>query len=388
MIAYFDCFCGAAGDMLLAALLDAGADLDRVRKEIEKIDLPNEIRIDVEQVHRAGLRASHLVIEGARDPVLNSYADVSRLIDNAGLDQEVETRARSILERLVRAESTVHGVEIEKTHLHEIAAADTLIDVVGFSAALQSLDIDEVVVSKIATGKGAIRTAHGEIQNPSPAVVELLKGAPLYGRDLEVEILTPTGAAILADVTSSFGSMPPVKISSIGYGAGTRVLDIPNVVRVIVGERISRDAESIDALLLETNIDDMNPEIYQFVSEKLFEAGVDDVWITPGVGKSGRPMQVLSVLAPPFLELEVRRIIVTETSSLGLRSLPVNKWMAERTWIEVSVEGFPIRVKIGSREGEIVNTAPEYADCADVARRTGIPLKEVFRRALVEASKT
>lgn len=386
MIAYFECFSGAAGDMLLAALLDAGADLDRVKKEIEKIDLPNEVSLDVEQVHRAGLRAAHLVIEGAQDPVLHSYADVSRLLDNAGLDQAVEARARSILERLVRAESTVHGVDIEKTHLHEIAAADTLIDVVGFAAALQSLDIDEVVVSKIATGKGSIETAHGEIPNPSPAVVELLKGAPLYGRDLDAEILTPTGAAILADVASSFGPIPPIKVMSIGYGAGTRVLDIPNVVRVIIGKRITNDAESIDALLLETNIDDMNPEIYQFVSEKLFEAGVDDVWITPGIGKSGRPMQVLSVLAAPFLELEVRRIIVTETSSLGLRSRPVNKWMAERTWIEVSVEGFPIRVKIGSREGETVNIAPEYTDCADVARRTGIPLKEVFRKALVEAS--
>jgi len=386
MIGYIDCFCGAAGDMLLAAFLDAGADLDWVRKQIEKVDLPEPVSIETSEVNRGGLRGLQLLIDGGDQMAARSHSEIARLLDGAALDDGVEQRARRILDRLIRAEAAVHGIPSKDVHLHEIAAADTIIDVVGVSAAVDSLGLEEIVVSPVATGVGSIDTAHGVVPNPSPVVVELMKGAPLYSRELTAEILTPTGAAIVTELASSFGPIPPLTLSASGYGAGTRDLEIPNLVRVITGERTTEETESTESLIIEANIDDMNPEIYAYVSEKLFAAGADDVWIIPGIGKGGRPLQVLSVLSPTHLGSEMRGIILTETSSLGVRARPVSKWMTDREWIEVKVEGLPVRIKIGRINGKPVNFAPEYSDCSQVARKTGIPLKEVFRFALAAAT--
>ncbi|MBW3588116.1 MAG: nickel pincer cofactor biosynthesis protein LarC [Actinobacteria bacterium] len=386
MIGYIDCFCGAAGDMLLAAFLDAGADLDWVRKQIEKIDLAEPVSIETTEVNRGGLRGLQLQIDGAEQTAARSHSEIARLLDGADLDGGVEQRARRILDRLIRAEAAVHGTDSEGVHLHEIAAADTIVDVVGTSAAVESLALEEIVVSPVATGVGTIDTAHGVVPNPSPVVVELMKGAPIYARDMRTEILTPTGAALISELASSFGALPPMAITRSGYGAGTKELEIPNLIRVIVGEPIADRDESTESLVLEANIDDMNPEIYSYVSERLFAAGADDVWIIPGIGKAGRPLQVLSVLSPTHLGPQMREIMLTETSSLGVRARPVSKWMTDREWIEVKVEGLPVRVKIGRVNGKPINFAPEYLDCAQVATKTGTPLKEIFRLALTAAT--
>lgn len=386
MIAYIDCFCGAAGDMLLAAFLDAGADLDWVRKQVEKIELAEPVAIETNEVNRGGLRGLQLQIDGGEQIAARSHAEIARLLDGADLDGGVEQRARRILDRLIRAEAAVHGIASEGVHLHEIAAADTIVDVVGTSAAVESLALEEILVSPVATGVGTIDTAHGVVPNPSPVVVELMKGAPIYAREMHSEILTPTGAAVISELASSFGAFPPMTIASVGYGAGTKQLEIPNLLRVIVGEGLTDRDESSESLVLEANIDDMNPEIYSYVSERLFAAGASDVWIIPGIGKAGRPLQVLSVLSSTHLESRLKDIILMETSSLGVRARPVSKWMTDREWVEVTVKGLPIRVKIGRIKGKTVNVAPEYSDCAEAARRTGLPLKEIFRLAMEEAA--
>lgn len=385
MIAYLDCFAGASGDMILGALVDAGADLEAVRKQVSQIDL-GPVDVTASTVYRGGIRAARIRIEGGGSSVMRTYADAVRILDGASLDPEIRARSGAVLRRLASAEARVHGVSIDEVRFHELDGVDTIVDVVGAAAALSNLGAQRVVASPVATGRGLIRAEHGVLPNPAPAVLELLKGAALYQRDVESELVTPTGAALLAEVAESFGLMPRMTVSAIGYGAGSRDLEIPNVVRVVLGEALPAAPEGIEELLIETNIDDMNPEFYEYVSERLFSAGANDVWLTPAIGKRGRPANVLSVLAPAACEEAVRDVLTTETSSIGVRSTPVRKWMLERGWAEVEVEGRPVRVKIARRQGEVVNMAPEYADCAGVAKATGLPLKEVFRRALAEAS--
>lgn len=385
MILYLDCTAGAAGDMILAALIDAGAEVEAVKKQISQIDIP--VQVSTTEVRRAGLRALQLVIEAPPFSPIGSYEAAVRLVRDADLDPEVEARALGVLRRLAEAEARVHGEKKTDVAFHEIDATDTIVDAVGVAAAMAWLEIDTVVVSAVATGAGTVDTEHGALPLPAPAVLELLRGAPVYQRPIEAELITPTGAAILIEWASRFGDMPPMVVSRTGYGAGSRDLAIPNVVRATVGEPVESSIEQTDALVVEANIDDMNPEFYEFVAERLFEAGVSDVWIVPAIGKYGRPVSVLSVLTPSTLQAAVREIILAETSTLGLRTTPVSKWMLDRNWIEVRVEGQTIRVKVARRDTEIVNIAPEYADCAEAARSTGRPLKQIFQQAINEASR-
>lgn len=383
MIAYLDCFAGASGDMILAALVDAGADLDAVRKQVSRLDV-GPVEIAASTVHRCGIRAIQLEIRGGAGSVLRTHGDIRRLLESAGLDPPVEARATAILERLAQAEGRVHGCAPDEVRFHELGAVDTVVDVVGASVALEALGVERVAASPVATGRGMVDSAHGPLPVPAPAVLELLRGAPMYGREIEAELVTPTGAAILAGCAEGFGEMPPMTVGSVGYGAGSRELPIPNVVRCVLGEAAER-APAVEELLVEASVDDMSPELYEYATERLLAAGANDVWVVPVIGKRGRPAQVIQVLAPPFAEAAVIEVLLSETSSIGVRAIPVRKWMLEREWIEVAVDGGPVRVKIARRHGAVVNVAPEYADCAGAARRTGRPLKEIFQRAVAEA---
>lgn len=377
MIAYFDCFAGASGDMILAALLDAGASIDAVRKAIGQIDV-GPVEIDTAAVERSGLRATQLVIDGTPKEV----HEIPALIRSAGLDPQIEAPSLATLGLLAAAEARVHGTTADQVHFHELDGLDTIVDVVGAAAAIKDLGITKVISSPVATGSGTVQTSHGTLPLPPPAVVELLKGRPIYSVPVQAELLTPTGAALLAHWASDFGDLPPMTLKSIGYGAGTRVFpEFPNLLRVIIGDAIGAEPAPAEEVLLEANIDDMNPEFYGYVAERLFDAGADDVWMVPAIGKRGRPATILSVLGPSNLETALRDLILTETSTIGVRSAPVRKHVLERNWVEVVVEGFAIRVKIATREGRVVNIAPEYSDCAEAARQGGLPLKEVFRRA-------
>lgn len=379
MIAHLDCQAGAAGDMVLGALLGAGADLGYVRDQLSRVAAGLEISVTA--VHRCGIRATRVEVRGGEGPAAVSGAAVVALVGGAGLDGAVAERALAVLRRLVAAEAAVHGVSPDEVHLHELGSADTLVDAVGTAAALASLAVERLSASPVATGWGTAGSAHGSLPLPAPAVVELLKGAPLYGVDLEAELVTPTGAAILAALAESFGPLPPMRVRAAGYGAGARELAIPNVVRCILGEPVAPGEPGTDEVMIEATIDDMSPELYPYVMERLAAAGADDAWLVAAVGKRGRPAQVLQVLVPPHAEATVREVLFAETSTIGVRAHSVRRWMLPREWVEVEVAGRRVRVKVARREGRIAHVAPEYADCAEAARATGLPLKEVYERA-------
>jgi pyridinium-3,5-bisthiocarboxylic acid mononucleotide nickel chelatase len=390
VIAYLDCFSGASGDMILAALVDAGADLAAVESQLTALGIPFELTFTT--VYRCGLRACKVDISAPDGTwtVMRTYEDGLRLVRGADLDPEVASRAVSILRRLAMAEATVHGVEIGEVHFHELDGVDTIVDVVGSAAAFASLGAGTVVASPVATGTGVVPSRHGPLPLPAPAVLQLLGGASLYGRTVEAELITPTGAAILAEYAESFGRMPPMTVSSVGYGAGSRELEIPNVLRVVVGEPSDQTggdrAEGVEDLMVEATVDDMSPELYPFVLERLTAAGAIDAWVVPVIGKAGRPAQVIQVLAPPHAEEAVRDTLIAETSTIGVRASPVRRWMLPRRWVEVEVGGVTVRVKVAFRDDVAVNVAPEYADCAQAARALGMPLKEVYRAALTAAA--
>ena len=366
--------------MILAALIDAGADLSLVNKTLSK--LPFEyVHVSVVDVNKRGLRAASLQIESS-PLTLRTYREVRAAVAEADFDEAVERRALSILENLASAEARVHGGEIDEVHFHELSAADTIIDVVGVAAALESLQVDDCIVGQIATGGGVIDSEHGTIPNPGPAVTELLTGLPLTFLDTSAELITPTGAAIIATIASGYSESPTITIDSVGYGAGTRDLEIPNVMRVLVGTPRAERLMTTDEVQIEANIDDMSPEIYEHVMQMVFAAGAVDVWITPIIGKKGRPAQIIAALAPAAFEPAIREVLVSETSTIGVRSTRVSKWMLERRWETVEVEGRQVRIKIALKGDQVVNVAPEYADCVEVALATGLPLKEVFAKAI------
>ncbi|GAC1365103.1 MAG: nickel pincer cofactor biosynthesis protein LarC [Actinomycetota bacterium] len=390
MIAYLDCFSGASGDMLLGALVDAGADLTLIEDQLSALNVPFELIFST--VHRCGLRAckADVAAPEGTSTVMRTYADALRLLDRAALHPVVAARAAAIFGRLAHAEAKVHGSTAAEVHFHEIDGVDTVVDVVGSAAAFVSLGLEQVVVSPVATGTGMVPSRHGPLPLPAPAVLELLGGARLYARSIPAELITPTGAAILAEYATSFGKMPAMSVVAVGYGAGSRELEIPNVLRIVLGDEGSSPTadlpEAVEDLLIEATIDDMNPELYPYVLERVFAAGAVDGWLTPVIGKGGRPAQVISVLVHPHHEEAIRSILVEETSTLGVRVSSVRRWMLPRRWLEVTVGGQPVRVKLGLRDGEPVNVAPEHADCAKAARALGRPLKEIYREALNAAA--
>jgi len=375
--AWFHCFAGIAGDMALGSLLDAGADLDEVRGILERLPVTGW-RLEVESVLRAGLGATRAVVVVSDDVVVRTYMHIVALVEEARLPPRVASRSLATFAALAGVEGELHRRPPERVHFHEVGGHDTLVDVVGTAAALEVLDVDEVLSSSVATGTGTIRSAHGFLPNPSPAVVRLLRGAPTYGRDLAVELTTPTGAALLCALSSGFGPLPPMRVESTGFGAGSRDLDgLPNCTQVVVGAAMSEEVQPGHPLVvLETNVDDATGETLAHAVEVLLGAGALDAWITPVLMKKGRPGHTVSALVDIALVGSVRHALRSETGSLGVRSWPVERWAARREFDTVIVDGMPVRVKIGP--GRV---KAEHADAARVAARTGRPLREVLSDA-------
>jgi pyridinium-3,5-bisthiocarboxylic acid mononucleotide nickel chelatase len=380
---YFDCFSGAAGDMLLGALLDVDADLAFVRDQLERLEFSGW-QLDVVPVTRAGIRATQARVEVDPDQPARDYPEIRRLLKSSELHPDVRAIAERVFEALARAEARVHGVELDRVHLHEVAAVDAFVDIVGTAAALVSLRAERIVASPLPLGGGTTRSAHGPLPVPPPAVAELLAGVPVRGGG-DRELVTPTGAAILVTVADSFGDLPPMRLERTGYGAGSADLATPNVVRVIVGESVERHERT--ALLIETNIDDMPPELVPRVLERLIGAGAHDAWTTSILMKKGRPALAISCLAPDHERDRILDVLYAETTTFGVRMLPVTKDELERAWIEVEVEGHPVRVKQGIRGGSVVTQSPEYEDAVKVANATGLPLKDVYRLATQAAAR-
>jgi len=298
--------------------------------------------------------------------------------------------ALRIFERLAEAEAIVHGRDVAHVVFHELGGVDTIIDVVGTALGLDYLGVERIHASAVATGMGMMRTEHGMYPIPGPAVVELLKDVPIYSRGIPNELVTPTGAAILAASASTFGDIPPMRVARVGYGAGTRELDIPNVLRVLVGEAAGEDTEfgPVPAVLLEANIDDMNPELYEYVLERLFAAGAQDAWVIPITMKRGRPAVTLNVLCGPGEESACRDLLFAETTTIGMRRRPTEKWTLPREIISVELDIGSVRVKVARGPGgAVTGIAPEYADCAALARESGRPLKRIFAEAHEAARK-
>ena len=382
---YFDCIAGISGDMALGALIDAGADLEPIRKGLEGLPVES-FELDVEQVESGGLRATKVNVRTSTDGLIRTYASVRSLLDMAEMPLDAKAMAQRIFRRLAEAEAMVHRRDLDQVTFHEVGAVDSIVDIVGTSLALASLKVDRVFASAVPTGMGMVKTEHGLLPIPAPAVMELLRGAPIYSRNVSVELVTPTGAAILAALVEGFGEIPLMRIEHVGYGAGSARLDFPNVVRVVVGEAdpsANAAAETVQGseLVLETNVDDLNPELYAYVLERLFAAGAQDAWLTPIVMKKGRPAVTISVLASPSREEAIRQVLFRETGTLGIRSSAVDKQVLEREWVEVATRNGLVRVKIGRLEGNTVTVAPEFEDCVKVAREAGVPAREVYEEA-------
>jgi uncharacterized protein (TIGR00299 family) protein len=377
-IAWFHCFAGIAGDMALASLLDAGADVDEVVALLERLPLTGW-QLSVEPVLRAGVAASRVDVRASDDGVVRTYAHISGLIDEARLPERVRQRAQATFAALAQAEGRLHRRPPEQVHFHEVGGIDAIVDVVGTCSALEVLGVDEVRASPVATGMGMVRTAHGVLPNPAPAVVELLQGVPTYGREVGVELTTPTGAALLAATASSFGPLPAMTIAATGFGAGARDLDgLPNCTQVVLGtaETETQDVPGQPVALVEVNVDDVTGEVLAQTVAALLDAGAHDAWLTPIVMKKGRPAYTVSALADPALAEQITKVLMHETGSLGVRRTQLDRWAAARIPGEVEVGGVPIRVKVSAGRVKI-----EHDDAARAARRTGLPLREVVSRA-------
>lgn len=379
--AYLDCVGGIAGDMLLAALVDAGAPIEVLRSVPERLGLSG-ISIDVRQVARGGLSATHVVVRVPEQAPARDASDVTALVEQTELPERARQQSLEVFRRLAAAEASVHGARPESVHLHELGAADALIDVCGACLLLEELDVEQVTCSPLPAARGLVRSAHGPLPLPAPATLELLAGVPLEGVDEEGELVTPTGAALVATLAESFGPLPPLVLDGVGVGAGTRELrGRPNVLRLLLGAPTHVPATT-PVSLLETNLDDLVPELVPDAVEGCFAAGALDVWTTPAQMKKGRPGVVLSALARRTDEAAVASAMLEQTSALGLRVSRLSRYELEREERSVEVGGGTVRVKIGRLDGRVVNVAPEHDDCAALARRLGRPVKSIWAEAL------
>jgi uncharacterized protein (TIGR00299 family) protein len=443
-VLYYDCFSGISGDMNLGALLDLGVDKDYLLEQLALLQLKDEYEISVQTARKKGITGTRVVIkllEGKKGFAQGPHSDdkkakpgfekgsgrtlddIEQIIKASSLAEGVKTRSMAIFKSLAQAEAQVHGIPKERVHFHEVGAIDALLDIVGAAVCLEYLQVDQILASSVELGGGFVRCQHGLLPVPVPAVVELLRGVPVKTGRVKFETTTPTGAAILATTVTKYTDRVDFLIEKIGYGLGERDLEIPNVLRVYLGElpvpqsscsketylsekgrqsekEAERKAEADETefsggqkeneiqLMLETNIDDMNPEIYGYVEERLFVAGALDVYKTPIIMKKGRPAVKLSVLAPEEKHNVLKEIIFRETSAIGLRSYPVAKSMLERKLVKIATKYGEIRVKFAYLRGRLLKYKAEYEDCRKLAAEKEIPLRAIYSEIELEINKT
>jgi len=379
---YLDAFAGISGDMALGALADLGVPLDVYRDVASDLGL-SEVEISASRIERKSIGAVKISVRVQERGVVRTYANIRALIDASALPAKVKEDSLRVFSLIAEAESRIHSRNIDQVHFHELGSADTMVDVAGTVAGLHYLGVEEVLCSPLPMGTGMVKTHHGVLPVPAPAVVEILKDVPVYSSGIPTELVTPTGAALAKALVAEFCLLPPMRIHGVGYGAGDRDLEIPNLLRACLGDReaVGRGRSREHSLVISTNIDDMNPEIYPYVLERLFEAGADDVWLHPIQMKKSRPAVTLNVLAPPEREEEIKEVVFAETKTLGVRITQVEKEFLDREVVTVATPYGKLRVKLARQEGRPVNVAPEYEDCREAAARCGVPLKEVYAAA-------
>jgi len=379
-VAYFDCFSGVAGDMILGALVDAGLDVGALKKELKKLKLTG-YQLTTEKTMKNGISGTKLCIEIVEEQGERRLKDIIKIIAGSELDDDVKEMSSGIFEALAEAEAKIHNSPVDEVRFHELGSLDTIIDVVGSVLALKRLGIEAVYSSKFHLGSGFVTCRHGTIPVPSPATLELLKDVPVFSQGIEAELTTPTGAAILRTISRSFGIMPDMKIGRLGYGAGDLDLEIPNMLRVYIGEVDEEgdgDYEKDSVVQVETNIDDMNPEFFDYLSEKLLEQGALDVFMTPVFMKKNRPATLLSVQATGEMLEDVLATIFTETTTLGVRIRKMERRKLVKKTISAKTRFGLIRVKVGMLKGNVTTVAPEYEDCKAAAREFGASLGDVY----------
>jgi uncharacterized protein (TIGR00299 family) protein len=380
-IAYLDCASGISGDMTLGALIDAGVDAERIRAGIGSLGLP-DCKLVVQEVRKHGFRATQVVVEYPPEHAHRHLSHITKMIDRGQLTPRQRELAKRIFTRLAEAEAQVHGTTVEKVHFHEVGAVDSIADIVGSAIAWDILGVDRIISSPVPTGSGTITIAHGRATVPAPATAELLKGIPLAATDIESELTTPTGAAILASLVESYGPLPAMKIERIGYGAGQRDLpDRPNVLRILVGQA-SDDMAADQAWVLETNLDDASGELIGYCIARLWEAGALDVYTTAIAMKKQRPGVMLSVLCQAADLERMEAILFRETTTLGVRRYAVSRSKLQRKPHTVETPWGPIEGKLGWMEGQPASFSPEFESASRVAREQNVPLKIVYEAAI------
>lgn len=400
---YLDCFAGISGDMFVGAMLDIGLELNVLEAALRKLPLGG-YRLEANKVDKRGLQATHfkvLLQADATERLADSahtntheHAHEHRglqailgLIDESTLTAQVKCHASAIFTRLGAAEARVHGIPLEQVHFHEVGAVDAIVDIVSAAIAIEQLEITQVIASPLHLGSGMVKMSHGLYPIPAPATAELIAGVPVYSTEAKGELTTPTGAAIVTTLAQSFGPLPAMTMQRTGYGAGTKDRDFPNVLRAMLGERASASAQSSyftgAATVIETNIDDMNPQHYEPLLAHLLAAGALDVALIPIQMKKQRPGTQLQVIANPATLDTLLGIIFRESSTIGVRTYPVTRYMLPREIQTVQTLYGPIRVKVARHGDDIVNAMPEYEDCRAAAEQAGVSIKMVTAAALV-----
>ena len=385
MIAWLDLAAGASGDMLLGALVDAGVPVDIPARAVAALAV-EPVVLTTEQVTRHGLGATRVHVHAPPSTTSRTWADVRELLARADLPDPVRERVLAVFGRLAVAEGRVHRVDPDDVHFHEVGALDALADVVGVVAGFAHLALGRLSASPVALGSGSARGAHGVVPVPGPAVLELLAGVPVLAGPVPAEACTPTGAALLAELVDEWTALPPMRVTGTGLGAGSRdPVELPNVVRLVLGE--PSGAPLPGAVVLETNVDDLDPRLWPGVLDALFAAGASDAWLTPILMKKGRPAHQLSALCAPDAVAAVQAAVFATTSTIGVRVVPVGKTALDRTTSSVDLLGGRVAVKVARSAGRAVNVSVEFEDVAALAHDRDLPVKEVLRAATAAAEQ-
>ena len=388
--AYFDCFSGISGDMVLGALVDAGADPRAIEAELRKLGLEGW-SISAAKVKRGEIFATHVKVQTSEGHHHRGLSIILQRIDNAKLAPRAAERARKIFTRLAEAEAKVHQVPVEQVHFHEVGAVDSIVDIVGAAIGFELLGIDEFACSALDVGAGQVKTAHGLLPVPAPATAELLKGAPLCTSGIARELVTPTGAAIATTLATRYAEIPEMTLKAIGYGAGSAEFqEKANVLRILIGETaVSHPGEYWDApvTVIETNIDDMSPQIYGYFVERALEAGALDVFSSPVQMKKNRPGMLVTILSEPHNVSRLIDLVFRETTTIGVRTHDVRRRTLARESVTLETPFGEVRMKISRMHGSVLNATPEYEDCRRIAEQKNIPLKDVLAAATYQFQK-
>jgi len=385
-LAYVNCPAGVSGNMLLGAMLDAGLGLDALEEGLAGLQMSG-YEIVARKVRKRGISGTHVLVRTSGDEPERHLSDILEIIEGATLPARVKEQSRAIFTRLAQAEAKVHGTTIDDIHFHEVGGVDAIVDIVGSALGFSLLGVERVYSSALHLGTGTVQCAHGLLPVPAPATLELVKGVPVFGWDVEAELVTPTGAAILTTLADSYGSTPMMRVEKVGYGAGSRDLPFPNLLRLTIGTATAdaADYEEDVVIVMETNIDDMNPEWYEQVMNRLFDAGALDVFLTPVQMKHNRPAVQVSVISAPEYVSGLLEVVFAETTTIGVRTHSVQRCKLRREAIAVETPYGPVAVKVARQGGKVVNVSPEHQDCQQVATERGLPLKEVYQAALAAA---